>query len=486
VIGTLSFLIAIWTVRIDRTPAFFAPWNRFWELLAGATLAGIEADAILRESVRRLMSKRWLPDLAAWLGLIAIAAGVWWIDGRRVFPGLWVLLPVGGTVLLLIAGPRAWVNRRILSQTIVVWIGLISYPLYLWHWPLLSFAHIRAGGIPPTPLRLALLATSVGLAWATYLFIERPVRFGPRRGAVVPALAVVMSGLCAVGAVVFYSGGLIERPINRNEGARLVDYYDRLHNTGLADAYRYECDFMDFSTDHVRESLAASCTMPGRDHTVLLWGDSFAQALSLGLRESLPPNASLAQVATSACVPQIADFDLSVKERRCEKANLFAMAAIERLRPDLVVIAQSGRQTETDWPGLTAKVLSLGARQVAVVGPFPMWRPTLPRVYAEHHMEDHADYVGDGLDLQNFENDRTVAARVAGLANVTYVSLHDQLCPPSRFQRVGETTRPACLARVPGEGERDLMVLDFGHLTPKGSSYLGRVIWKPYLDRVIR
>jgi hypothetical protein len=112
---------------------------------------------------------------------------------------------------------------------------------------------------------------------------------------------------------------------------------------------------------------------------------------------------------------------------------------------------------------------------VAVVGPFPLWEPTLPRVYAEHHMSDHAEYVSAGLNQDIFDNDRTVAKHVAGLANVTYVSLLDQLCRDH-----------ACLALVPGEAVLELMAVDAGHLSPKGSSYVGRVIWKPYLDRVMQ
>ena len=166
-------------------------------------------------------------------------------------------------------------------------------------------------------------------------------------------------------------------------------------------------------------------------------------------------------------------------------ACLLSVAAAT-LVAGIAVHAQAGGQTLTDWPALTSHVLSLGAKQVLVVGPFPLWQPTLPRVYAEHHMQDHADYVTTGLNKEIFENDRTVGARVAGLANVTYLSLLDQLCPPSRFQRSGETSRAACLARVPGEDALDLMALDFGHLTPKGSAYLGRVLWRPYFDRVMK
>jgi hypothetical protein len=324
------------------------------------------------------------------------------------------------------------------------------------------------------------------LAGITYQAIERPVRFGSRARFAVPLLAGAMSVACAAGIAVYAAGGLIERPINRSDAARLVDYYERMRKSGIAAAYRRECDFMDWESERTREAIDPSCTQPGSARTVMLWGDSFAQALSLGIRESLPAGTALAQVTTSACRAQIDDFDLTVKERRCEVANRFALDAISRLRPDVVVIAQVGGHLATDWTALTARVLSLGAARVIVVGPNPQWLPSLPRVFAANHMADHAEYVGTGLDMNVFETDRALAARVSGLTNVTFVSLLDQLCPPSRFERSGATSRATCLARVPGEGARDLMALDSGHLTPKGSSYLGRLIWKPYLEQVMR
>lgn len=484
-VGTISFLLAIYTVRIDRTPAFFAPWNRFWELLAGALLASVHADATLDAWLQRWVSRQMVVEALAAAGLLAIVAGVSLIDSQRVFPGLWVLLPVGGAAVLVLTGPRAWVNRAILSQRLLVWIGLISYPLYLWHWPLLSFAHIRYGDIPPTPLRLALLATSMVLAWATYQLVERRVRFGKHGRLAVPVLCALMVCIGAAGYAVYAHEGLIDRPVNRNDGARLVDYYERLRKTGLGDAYRLQCDYLDARTQGVRAAIDPSCTAAGSAHTVFLWGDSFAQALSLGIRESLPADTSLAQVATSTCRAEIENFDTSSKGNICEITNRFAMQSIERLHPDVVIIAQAGNHTVTDWPKVTARALALGAKQVIVVGPFPMWQPSLPRVYAERHMTDHADYVGTGLNTTNFDIDRTMASRVSGLAHVTFVSLLDQLCPSSRADGSSDTGR-ACLGRVPGEGALDLMTLDFGHLTPKGSSYLGRVIWTPYFNRTLR
>ena len=473
IIGSVSFLLAIWTVRIDRTPAFFAPWTRFWELLAGALLAGIDRQTELNAWVQRALTPMVRHGMAM-AGFIMIAAGVVLIDSTRVFPGLWVLLPVGGAALLIASGPDAVINRRILSLRVMVWVGLISYPLYLWHWPLLSFAQLMEGRTPLPEFRALLLAVSVVLAAATYYLIERPIRFGVRRRATVPALAVVMSVVCAAGLALFAYDGAIDRPINRADAARLVDYYERMRRTGLADAYWRGCDFMDWNTDRTREAIDASCTAGGAQHTVMLWGDSFAQALSLGIRESLPPGTALAQVATSACPPQIDNFH-RVREQRCEKANPYAMAAIERLRPDVVILAQSDDHGVTDWPRLTDRVLSLGARHVVIVGPFPTWRPGLPRIYGEHHLQDHAERVGIGLEVGRFTTDRDVAARVAGRSRVTYLSLLEHLCRDA-----------ACLARVPGENELDLMVLDFGHLTPKGSSYVGRAIWKNTLEPLLR
>ena len=159
-IGTASFLIAIWTVRIDRTAGVLCAV----EPILGA--AG-RRDAGLHRSRCRVSAShhaqagcrvRGCANVAGVAGRRSmIAAGVILIDSTRVFPGLWVLLPV--------ARHRVAADRRrdrALDQPraccrmpLVVWVGLISYPLYLWHWPLLSFARILATATPPAAIRLA-------------------------------------------------------------------------------------------------------------------------------------------------------------------------------------------------------------------------------------------------------------------------------------------------------------------------------------------
>lgn len=475
VVGATSLVVALMMVQSDPTGAFYAPWARFWELLAGAVIACCDVESGAHAWLERLQASPRLRETLATLGLAVMAVGLAVIDRRRMFPGYWVFLPVTSTVLLIAAGPQAWVNRMVLSSTVMVWLGLISYPLYLWHWPLLSFAKLLAGGSLTAGVRASLLAASVVLAWITYLIVERPIRFKLRSPVIVPPLATAMIILFAAGMSVSAHDGYVDRPINRSDAATLVDYYGRMHYHSLGAAYRFDCDFNDRAHQSVRKSLPPSCLERGRAHTVMLWGDSFAQALSQGLRESLPPDTSLAQVATSACRAQIEDFDTSVEDNRCEIADRYAMKEIAALKPDLVILAQNAEHLETDWAGLTGKVLELGARKVIVVGPSPMWDPTLPRVYAAHHMQDRAKFVSEGLYRGAFETDRELASRIKSLPRVSYVSLLDQLCHDD-----------ACLAVVPDEGPLDLMVVDYGHLSPKGSSYLGRAIWKPLLPAVLQ
>src|SRR4051812_39233055 len=128
-IAIASFTFNVARVGFDPVATFYLPFSRAWELLAGAVLA-LTWSRIDQSGA----ASNW--RAAAGLVLIVIAAAV--LNVHRAFPGWWALLPVAGSALLLSA-PAAWINRTLLSWPPMVWIGLISYPLYLWHWPLLVF-----------------------------------------------------------------------------------------------------------------------------------------------------------------------------------------------------------------------------------------------------------------------------------------------------------------------------------------------------------
>jgi peptidoglycan/LPS O-acetylase OafA/YrhL len=193
-LGAASFAINIYLTANYPSAAFYLPVTRFWELLAGSALAWV---ACFRKTTHS--------NSKALLGATLVATGFILLESRNPFPGWWALFPVVGTALLISAGSSAWINRTILAHPMAVHVGLISYPLYLWHWPLLVYARI-AGGEPTIVERVCLLVLSFGLAWATYRFIEKPIRFGTAaRRVAVPAVVASMVSVGFIGLAAYQS-----------------------------------------------------------------------------------------------------------------------------------------------------------------------------------------------------------------------------------------------------------------------------------------
>ncbi|MEW6681309.1 MAG: acyltransferase family protein [Nitrospirota bacterium] len=187
-----SFAINLTTVDGDRVAAFYSPLCRFWELLLGSTLAYLAS--------RRTVVPASTRNAQSMIGAAFLAVTLFAIDDKTAFPGWWALLPTIGAVLIIASGPGAWINRAILSRPVLVWFGLISYPLYLWHWPLLSFKHIVKHGVPSVLSRISLIALSILLAWLTYRYLETNVRFR-RQGTVTVALILLCGVLLGFGAL---------------------------------------------------------------------------------------------------------------------------------------------------------------------------------------------------------------------------------------------------------------------------------------------
>ncbi|UVJ42786.1 acyltransferase [Pseudomonas sp. LS1212] len=218
VMALLSFSVNVHGIYRDAISTFFAPQARFWELLAGAVLAYL--DLYKRERVFSVISslvfhpvffhnpplperrEAVLRNVLSVSGLLLIIVSALWVRKGFSFPGWWALGPVLGAFLLIFAGPYAWVNRKLLANPLMVFVGVISYPLYLWHWPILSFAHIVAGHVPSLEVRAAAVSLSVLLAWVTYRLVEKPIRFGGQ-SRIKTVMLVVLS--LVVGVIGYYT-----------------------------------------------------------------------------------------------------------------------------------------------------------------------------------------------------------------------------------------------------------------------------------------
>ena len=138
-------------------------------------------------------------NLMSFFGFLLLTYGVIRINESLSFPSKWALIPVLGAALIIASGSKAWLNRVFFMNPIAVWFGLISYPLYLWHWPILSFLQIVEGEMPHRDARILAVLLSILLAWFTYKFIEKPIRFGSVRRKINASLITVVLFSLGVG-----------------------------------------------------------------------------------------------------------------------------------------------------------------------------------------------------------------------------------------------------------------------------------------------
>lgn len=238
------------TLTDDQAASFFLPWLRGWELLVGALLAWLQQ--------RRGSRPGQAATPLALLGLILLCFALGLIDQQSGFPVGWALLPTLAAALLIAAGPDTPVNRTLARPTLV-FIGKISFPLYLWHWPLLSFARIMETGEPSLGIRCAAVVLSVLLAWASYELLEKPLRY--HRSRIVPAaLLGGMLLLGAAGLVITRLDGLPQRTAAINEVASVL-YWKEL---GLHE--RDDCSD--------RLGVPGRCLSDGKPPRVVVLGDS--------------------------------------------------------------------------------------------------------------------------------------------------------------------------------------------------------------------
>ncbi|MET3463618.1 acyltransferase family protein [Variovorax atrisoli] len=241
-VATVSFLVNVLTVQPHRAAAFYSPLSRAWELMAGGLLAVMQLQAAAAAGQGHAGGRVWKKHLQSIVGIALIVLGLFMTRSTKAFPGWWALLPVLGAASCIAAGPGGVLNKYLLSNRVMVWIGLISYPLYLWHWPLLSYARIVTGGEPPLQLRVVLVVASIVLAWATYRFLERFVKLHLSQ-AMLRGLAGAGAALALAGVIVF-----LGTPTPRHDSPALQavadatredNYYDGFEEAALGDQFVY-------------------------------------------------------------------------------------------------------------------------------------------------------------------------------------------------------------------------------------------------------
>jgi peptidoglycan/LPS O-acetylase OafA/YrhL len=451
-VGLVSFGLELLTQRWSAEAAYFLPHARFWELMVGALLAVPRAP---RE--HETPARQRIANAQSCAGLALVLTGLIVIQETFSFPGWWAWLPVGGAALLISAGPLAWLNRRVLSSPLLVSVGLISYPLYLWHWVLLTFLRIsEPGGPSPRHLALAVAASFVA-AWLTYRLVERPIR-GQRTWLARPLpLLALLASVGSLGLVVGLHG--LDRQLPEQFAAAAAS----LHYDPLAGAKSGDC-WLDKNA--APDGFAGGCVDPpdGKEQAplVFVWGDSHAACLTPGMR-ALQATRSfrIAQFTRDNCWPV-----LGVGYELCQQGNRFVLSELARTNPDVIVLfahwTVNGREAKLSQLNDTlAAIQAVSSRPVFVIGPAPEWKVSLPRSIVLHF-----ERYGTAPARINFGLLRNVAGIDSKLQDLlrdsaaTYVSAWQVFCDTE-----------GCLTRTNSD-PRAVTSWDYGHLTTSAGVYL--------------
>jgi peptidoglycan/LPS O-acetylase OafA/YrhL len=433
-IAAASFGLSLLIFLGFKEWSFYSPLPRAWELLAGGLLASSQVEGVARQS------SPLRENLLSAAGLAAIIGAAAALNKESLFPGAWALLPVLGAVLIIIA-PNSTVNRVLLSSRAMVAIGLISYPLYLWHWPLLSYLGIIRNGVPNAIEIWAVVIVAFILAWLTYRFVEIPLRRQPK------AVAGLSFALLAVGLAGIATAANSGFPLRFPAEIRAIAMLAPQSNDGFGDKCFLEGP---------GARLDANCIEQGDKPLLFLWGDSTAAALYPGLKraeETVPFR--LARFAVPGCAPILA---ASVS---CDGNNDLVFGFVKSSRPDIVLLhAMWDRTHNLDRLAATIEQLkALKIPRIVILGPVPLWKRTLPLALVNAYRLTHVieDRISAGVTGAGSDEQMRSFSQAHG---VEYISAWRVLCDGN-----------GCLTRV-GPTAEEVVTTDIVHLSNAGSKYL--------------
>jgi peptidoglycan/LPS O-acetylase OafA/YrhL len=410
-LAVASLFAAERMLAVDARGAFYFMQYRAWELLAGSLLS---LGALPR------VRSRPLAEALGLLGLGLIFFAIFRIDATTSFPGYWALPPCLGTMAVLHAGlDTRTISARLLGAPPLRWIGLISYSLYLWHWPLIALYAARHEGMTSS-VRIIILLITLLLAVLSYRYVESPFRRKPYRRGTRATLLLAGSGMAVVALLAL---GVPAAAARLHPPAQVADAALK-YLTYEADVRGGTC-FLHSGFDDAALFQKERCLAmhPGRQ-SVLVMGDSHA-AHFVAAFEALYPEMDILQASASGCEAARGVHGA----KRCTKLFEFVFNEfLPKHHVNTVVLA--GRWPRDIYPYLknTIAYLQPMVDRVVVLGPVVEYDQPFPRLLAQSIVEGDPGLVARHLVRAQRSGDRYYAERLASL-RVRYFSVYDATCP---------------------------------------------------------
>jgi peptidoglycan/LPS O-acetylase OafA/YrhL len=451
-LAAASFAWSVWASYRDPTNAFYLPMSRAWELMLGSILAMGTLPPI---------RARWLREAATILGLTAIVFAATHFTGDTPFPGIWALLPCGGCFLTIAAGQHGTsLAAKVLSFRPITFVGLISYSVYLYHWPLIVFTRMGFLSWIPRGNRsyaLTIVAASLFLGTISWLLVERPFRTGLFRTLSRPWLFGICGGSVAFASclalVVVISAGLPSRfPPRAVQIAAQLDQPVQIR--------RGVC-FID-DTTHFQDFRPDACVHfePSKKNYLLL-GDSHSAALWYGLSTQMTA-VNIMQATSAGCKPNID----SPRGRDCAQMIdfIFGKYLPTHLVDALFVSARWYRESDFDHLRSTIEWCKRNGVPVVVFGPVMEYDAPLPKLLAYSIASGDPSLAQRHIRSEMFNWDRTMQREAENDWHVHYVSLISLQC-----------TNGVCI-NYADPAQRLSLMKDDNHFSDAGSMLIAKKI----------
>ena len=312
IIGITSFIICLVYTEHNSAAAFYLIPSRAWELMAGSLLA-------LKKIPHP--DKKASCEVISILGLLFILISIFSYTEETAFPGYAAMLPVLGTVLVILSGMQCQpLMNRLLSWKPVVFIGLISYSLYLWHWPVLVYTKIYTIKTPGIPTKLLMLLALLILSWASWKFIEQPFR---RKHAFKSFKSLLLATIISSMIIIIFAikiinlDGMPDRiPDDFRQDTQLNE--EKWNRWGACEKY----------VQRQKKGLGL-CSIGAEEGkpTFIIWGDSHARSLAPGIHMSTSKFKLRGKIASMSSCPPLLSIE-NTEKQECDKFNTRIMEYI--------------------------------------------------------------------------------------------------------------------------------------------------------------
>ena len=457
-VALASFALSIWRMKSDSSAnAFFMSPPRAWEFLIGGLIA-TPGFPVLRHALAQ--------HIARGVALVVIAIPIFSLRQGPGFPGFNALAPCIGAALFLWSGigVPTRTRSRYSPLRIVQFFGQISYSLYLWHWPLFTFARFsKSSLVLDAADKVVLSALTVLISYLSWRFVEQPFRqksLAPTQG-----IAFRTAGLATALLLAGSIGGIIASRVP-SEADRAALQLESYNNYNYRPLYRYGVCFAPESG-----VLGPDCLtlVPGKTN-VLLWGDSLAAHYFYGLgKVTDPQTTNILQATQAACMPT---FNAAAQgNTSCHDVAAQMEIFFGDHKPDRVILSadwlEYARPPRFDGmiADLKQTIAKLNAAGIAVdlLGPAVQFRARLPSMLMRAHLRNIDPRPDDFVLPDIFVLDRMMSTALPPREKFSYISVLDAVCPARQ-----------CPLTIDGGIP---LAWDHAHLTAEGSVYvMGKVV----------